>query len=68
MLIVHTHSKRVGYLSPTYAGKTHDKKVAESEQIVYPRHASLHKDTGFQGYEPQVKHSYQPKKSHVAPP
>jgi DDE superfamily endonuclease/Helix-turn-helix of DDE superfamily endonuclease len=68
VLIVQTHSKRVGYLSPTYAGKTHDKKVAESEQIVYPRHASLHKDTGFQGYEPQVKHSYQPKKSRVAPP
>lgn len=67
-LIVHTHSKRVGYLSPTYVGKAHDKKVAESEQIVYPRHASLHKDTGVQGYEPQVKYSYQPKKSHGAPP
>ena len=67
VLIVHTQSKRVGYLSPTYAGKTHDKKVAECEQIAYPRQASLHKDTGFQGYEPHVKHSYQPKKSRVAP-
>ena len=67
VLIVHTRTKRVGYLSPTYAGKTHDKKVAESEQIVYPRHASLHKDTGFQGYEPRVTDSYQPKKSRVAP-
>lgn len=67
VLIVHTRSKRVGYLSPTYAGKTHDKKVAECEQIVYPRQASLHKDTGFQGYEPAVRHSYQPKKSPAAP-
>ena len=67
VLIVQTQSKRVGYLSPTYAGKTHDKKVAECEQIAYPRQASLHKDTGFQGYEPQVRHSYQPKKSRVAP-
>jgi hypothetical protein len=67
VLIVHTRSKRVGYLSPTYAGKTHDKKMADCEQIAYPRHASLHQDTGFQGYEPLVKHSYQPKKSRAAP-
>ena len=67
VLIVHTQSKRVGYLSPTYVGKTHDKKVAECEQIAYPRQASLLKDTGFQGYEPQVKHSHQPKKSRAAP-
>lgn len=67
VLIVHTRSKRIGYLSPTYAGKTHDKKIAECEQIVYPRQASLHKDAGFQGYEPPVKHTYQPKKSRAAP-
>jgi len=54
VLIVNTQSKRVGYLSPTYAGKTHDKKVADREQIAYPRQAILHKDTGFQGYEPNV--------------
>jgi hypothetical protein len=54
-------------LSPTYAGKTQDKKVAGCEQIAYPRQARLHKDTGFQGYEPQVKHSYQPKNSRGAP-
>ncbi len=66
VLIVNTQSKRVGYLSPTYAGKTHDKKVADREQIAYPRQAILHKDTGFQGYEPNVKHSHQPKKSRAA--
>jgi hypothetical protein len=63
VVIVNTRSKRVGYLSPTHAGKTHDKKVADREQIAYPRKATLRKDTGFQGYEPNVQHAYQPKKS-----
>ncbi len=66
VVIVNTRSKRVGYLSPTQAGKTHDKKVADREQIAYPRKATLRKDTGFQGYEPNVKHSYQPKKNQRA--
>jgi hypothetical protein len=66
VVIVSTRSKRVGYLSPTHAGKTHDKKVADEEQITYPRQAVLHKDTGFQGYEPQVKQTHQVKKSRVA--
>ena len=65
VVIVNTQSKRVGYLSPTYPGKTHDKKLAEREQIAYSRQAILHKDTGFQGYEPHVKQTYQPKKSHA---
>jgi len=66
VVIVHTQSKRVAYLSPTRPGKTHDKKVADREQIAYPRQAVLRKDTGFQGYEPNVKHCHQPKKSRVA--
>ncbi len=65
VVIVNTQSKRVGYLSPTYPGKTHDKKLAEREQIAYSRRARLYKDTGFQGYEPHVKRTYQPKKSPV---
>jgi hypothetical protein len=63
VVIVNTQSKRVGALSPTYPGKTHDKKLAEREQIAYSRRAILHNDTGFQGYEPQVKQTHQPKKS-----
>lgn len=66
VVIVHTRTKRVGYLSPTHTGKTHDKKVADEEQIAYPRQAVLHKDTGFQGYEPDVKQTHQVKKSRVA--
>lgn len=66
VVIVHTRSKRVAYLSPTYAGKTHDKKVADCKQIAYPRQATLHQDTGFQGYEPHVEDCRQPKKSRAA--
>jgi DDE superfamily endonuclease/Helix-turn-helix of DDE superfamily endonuclease len=65
VVIVNARTKRVGYLSGTYAGKTHDKKVAEAEAIGYPRRSRLHKDTGFQGYEPRVRQTCQPKKSHV---
>lgn len=63
VVIVQTQTKRVAYLSPTYAGKTHDKKVAEGERIAYPRKAILRQDTGFQGYEPVVADRRQPKKS-----
>jgi DDE superfamily endonuclease len=63
IVISHAHTNRVGYLSPTHLGKTHDKKIAEGENIAYPRKASLGKDTGFQGYEPPGVSTYQPKKS-----
>jgi hypothetical protein len=63
VVIVHAQTKRVGYLSGTYPGKTHDKKVADSETIVYPRETVLDQDTGFQGYAPRVREIRQPKKS-----
>jgi len=63
VVIAHTKTKRLGYLSQTYAGKTHDKKIVDTEPIVYPRGAKLRKDTGFQGYEPRGCQTYQPKKS-----
>jgi hypothetical protein len=66
VVITHRRSRRVGYLSPTYAGKTHDKKIADREPIVYPRGTKLGKDTGFQGYDPHGCQTYQPKKSRAA--
>ena len=66
VVIVNAHGKRVGYLSGTHAGKAHDKRVAEGEAIRYPRGATLLKDSGFQGYEPRVRQTCQPKKSHAA--
>ena len=65
IVVVNAQTRRVGYLSGTYPGKTHDKKVADGEAICYPRRSTLHKDTGFQGYEPRVRQTFQPKKSHA---
>lgn len=64
VVIATVEKKRVSFLSQTYPGKTHDKKVAETENITYPEHMTLLKDTGFQGYEPKVHKTVQPKKSH----
>lgn len=66
IIIATAQRKRVSFLSQTYPGKTHDKKVADLEQIAYPEKIALHKDTGFQGYEPTVSKLYQPKKSRGA--
>lgn len=63
IVIATSKKKRVSFLSQTYPGKTHDKNVADTESISYPKHIRLHKDTGFQGYEPKVSKLLQPKKS-----
>jgi hypothetical protein len=63
VVVVQAKTKRVGYLSQTYAGKIHDKKIADQEALCYPPDTILYKDTGFQGYEPPVGHTHQPKKS-----
>lgn len=65
VIIATARKKRVSYLSQTYPGKTHDKKVADTENISYPKQITLHKDTGFQGYEPKVRKLCQPKKSRI---
>jgi hypothetical protein len=63
ILLVNANTKKVVYLSPTVAGTTHDKKVADDAQITYPHNATLDKDTGLQGYEPAGIQTRQPKKS-----
>lgn len=63
VVIVQARSRRVGFLSQTYAGKTHDKKIVDTEPITYPPGTLLSKDTGFQGYEPAGVQTQQPKKS-----
>lgn len=66
IIISHVKTGRVGYLSPTRPGTVHDKKLAEHEHIRFPSHSVVHKDTGFQGYEPPVKQTLQPPKSQKA--
>jgi hypothetical protein len=63
LLLVNGQTNRVVYLSQTEPGKTHDKKVADQEDITYPTGATLGKDTGFQGYEPPGVATSQPKKA-----
>jgi hypothetical protein len=62
VLLINAHRIKVVYLSQTYSGKTHDKRVADLEAIEYPAHATLTKDTGFQGYEPKGVLTFQPRK------
>ena len=52
LVLVNEHTTKGVYVGPTMAGKTHDKKAADVAQIGYPTHATLGKDTGFQGDEP----------------
>jgi hypothetical protein len=62
LVLVNIHSLKVVYLSRTDVGKKHDKKLADEAAICYPQHATLAKDTGFQGYEPPGIMTWQPKK------
>lgn len=76
VVVSEAQSGRVVYLSQTYAGKTHDKKIADEARtarkvlsceqearISYPEGTVLYQDTGFQGYAPRVKKVLQPKKT-----
>ena len=63
LLLVNAHTDKVIYLGPTVAGKKHDKKAADEEEIAYPTNATLAKDTSFQGYEPAGVLTRQPKKT-----
>jgi hypothetical protein len=63
VLLINEYTSKVVYLSPTVAGKTHDKKAADEADLGYPANSTLDKDTGFQGYEPAGVLTQQPKKS-----
>ena len=52
----------VRYLSETYPGRMHDKRICDAEELVFPSDIGLFQDTGFQGYHPADVHIYQPKK------
>jgi hypothetical protein len=63
ILLVNEITRKVAYLGPTVVGKTPDKKAADEAEMTYPINATLAKDTGFQGYEPERVLTTQPKKS-----
>lgn len=53
---------KVVYLSGTYEGKRHDKKIADEEGHRFPAGSKLLQDTGYQGYRPEGVTILQPKK------
>jgi hypothetical protein len=61
-IIADTESRKVCYLSRTYEGKKHDKKICDEENHTFPDGSILFKDTGYQGYEPGNVTTYQPMK------
>jgi len=61
-VLVTLKSRRVKYLSQTYEGKKHDKKICDEEQPTFPEGSTLYQDTGFQGYAPPGIKVIQPKK------
>jgi hypothetical protein len=62
VVVVEASSRRVGFLSGTYPGSASDKGIADHEGIAYPPGTVLHKDSGFQGYEPAGTQTRQAKK------
>ena len=61
-LIIDIEERLVRYLSHTFAGRIHDKRICDEEDSTFPPGCVLFKDTGFQGFEPENVWTYQPKK------
>ena len=51
-LIIDLEERLVRYLSQTFAGRIHDKRICDEEGYTFPPGCVLFKDTGFQGFEP----------------
>ncbi len=53
--LISDKSKTILYLSKAYNGTTHDKKLADEENLVFPEgfEIELLQDTGYQGYNPK---------------
>lgn len=54
--------KEILYLSPTYAGSVHDKKICELEQIEFSKKAMVMVDLGFMGLSSQTARIVMPHK------
>ena len=63
LLITNRQTRRISFLSQTYRGRVHDKRMADTERLTYPRHTRLRQDTAFLGYAPRGVEIIQPKKS-----
>ena len=61
-VLTERNGQRVIYLSQTYPGRTHDKKIEDIEHPDYPETMIRIQDTGFQGSQPEGVIIIQPKK------
>jgi hypothetical protein len=61
-VVTDKRTRKIKGLSRTVAGKQHDKKLADEQDLDFPPDSKLWKDTGFQGYEPANTQTFQPKK------
>lgn len=61
--VIHDRGGQVRYLSDTYEGKKHDKKIADDEDLRFPHGSTLWQDTGFQGLAPAGVTIQQPQKN-----
>ncbi len=54
--------RRILYLSQTYEGSVHDKRIADEEDLEFGKTLELLQDLGFQGYKPKGVVVVQPMK------
>ncbi len=60
--VVSERGGKVLFLSDTYEGKKHDKKITDEEDYHFPKGSILWQDTGFQGFAPSGVRIKQPTK------
>ena len=61
-LIIDIEERLGRYLSETYPGRIHNKRICDLEELVFPPAINLFQDTRFQSYEPPGVTICQPKK------
>ena len=61
-VLIAAKDKRILFLSHTYAGSVHDKKIADEADIAFEQAITLLQDTGFQGFQPTNATIIQPVK------
>ena len=57
-----TNNLRIVWLSPTYEGHVHNKKICDEEPLLLPKNLRLWQDTGFIGHRPDVVEICMPNK------
>ena len=60
--VISERKGKVVFLSDTYEGKKHDKKIADEEDYEFPEGSTVWQDTGFQGFAPTGVNIKQPQK------